>query len=108
MAYKLNELGEKVWNKWDILYLGALERLREEKNDPEFVDGWGIFYDVGLLGTEEEFVEMLVWAHADNIFNYLGDLWYDERDDALYEKRRKLALKYFDFWDTSVYERGKE
>lgn len=73
----MNKRGQELYNKWDAIYRAELEKLRAEKNDPEYQEGWCIIDDYEHVKTLKDEVGLLVFGY-DDCLNYYFDEWRDE------------------------------
>lgn len=81
---ELNERGMEIWEKWEQIYTQELERLREEKNDPEYTEGWCIIDSYEFAPDIEDEAQLLVWAYDGNVENYFSEWASDEHADQFY------------------------
>lgn len=107
----MNELGKALYNKWDRIYRGELQRIRAERNDPEYIEGWCIIDNYDFVKTLEDEVGLLIFGYDDGLPQMFENQWpkiYREdeyfftdingKDYTLKEVKEKCKL-YFDGWE---------
>lgn len=71
----LNEKGMELYNRMEENYCKELARLQEEKNDPNYEEGWTIIDNEDYVKTFEDEIALLIYGYVDYIFDVIDD-WY--------------------------------
>lgn len=74
---KMNAAAEELYKKWENIYHQELERLRKEKNDPEFHEGWCIIENDNFIKSLDDVVGLLIFGYDDNALYTVG-MWIDD------------------------------
>lgn len=69
----MNEKGLAVWEKWEQIYGDALQKLQEERNDPDYTEGWCIIDTYEYVPEIEDEAQLLVWAYGEGVWSYFDD-----------------------------------
>lgn len=82
---KLNKKGEKLYNKWQNIYVEELTKQREQRGDPEWFEGWCIIDDYDHIQTLEDEVGLLVFGYDGCLENYF-EQWREhyENDECFF------------------------
>lgn len=104
---KLNAKGWKIFDKWDGIYADELERLRKEKNDSDYIEGWCIIDDDDHVKTIDDAIGISIFGDDDYAIYHIMDCvevyHYFESPDEEWRcgiscrEMVKLLTPYFDF-----------
>lgn len=107
----LNKAGRELFSKWDDIYRTELERLRKERNDPEYIEGWSIIDSYDFVKTANDEIGLLIFGYDDSLPWMFDEEWskaFDE-DEVFFkdadgkgytvDEMREMCRPYYDGWD---------
>lgn len=84
MAAKMKEIAKPIYEVWEAKYNNELKRLQEERNDPDYQEGWCIIENSTFVKTLDDVVGLLIFGYDDNALGTI-DEWIQEcGEDDLY------------------------
>lgn len=105
---KFNEKGEQTYQKWEDIYYAELAKMRQEMNDPEYIEGWCIIDDWDHIHNIEDEIGLLLFGYEDLAMGHIME-WCDDPDDEYmfgysYRKIVEMMKEYFDFDEAGARE----
>lgn len=96
----LTDEGKRLYYKFEKYYCDELEKLRKEKNDPEYCEGWCIIDNSDYVKTLEDVCGILIYGDDEFAFDHLDDFIKYNGEDDIYDlgytaKEVKEALKKY-------------
>jgi len=92
---RLNEKGKQLYDKFENFYVTELERLRKEKNDPEYIEGWCIIDNNNYVQDIEDEIGLLIYGYDEFVFDVLSDWENVEYAFGLTGKEIKQKLEEY-------------
>ena len=103
---KLNKKGWELFDEWESKYWNELERLKKEKNNPNYHEGWCIIENDDFVKTPEDLVGLYLFGYDEHIFDII-DEWKETFElsgsdnvwdgiDMTFGEFEKEMKKYFD------------
>lgn len=77
---KMNAAAYELYIKWENIYHQELERLRKEKNDPEYHEGWCIIENDNFIKSLDDVVGLLIFGYDDNAL-YTVCMWINDNGE---------------------------
>lgn len=101
---KLNDKGWELYYKWESIYEAELKRLQEERNDPDYFDGWCIIDNSDFVKNIDDLVGLLcfgdddhaIWNIVDQIYNWGCGADSEYAFGTSYRQLIDLLKPYFD------------
>lgn len=95
MSVRMKDSAKPIYNEWETKYWNELERLKKEKNNPNYHEGWCIIENDTFVRTLDDVVGLLIFGHD---YNALGtiDEWieiYGEEDTYFGFKLKDIMHK---------------
>lgn len=79
---KMKDIAKPIYDEWEEKYWNELERLKIEKNNPDYHEGWCIIENDSFIKTLDDAVGLLIFGYDDNALGTI-DEWikiYGEDD----------------------------
>ena len=80
-----NAEGKRLDKKFHSYYVSELEKLRKERNDPDYTEGWCIIDTSEYVKTLEDVCGILIYGDDDNAFNHLDEFIETYGEDEIYD-----------------------
>lgn len=77
---KLNDKGIKLYDKWTSIYDDELERIRKEKNDAGYVEGFCIIDNNKFIKTVEDFIGLYIHGYYEDFIDIFINEWKTSGD----------------------------
>lgn len=77
---QLTEKGLKLFQDWENVYYDELIRLRDEKNDHDYCEGWSIIDNDDFIRNIDDEIGLLVFGYDDHVIDTLKE--WEELDGS--------------------------
>ena len=85
MEFEWNDKGKSLYEKFEQYYYDELAKLRKEKKDPEYIEGWCIIDNEDYVRTLEDVCGILIYGDDDFAFQHLDDFIKQYGEDEVYD-----------------------
>ncbi|MEE1256267.1 MAG: hypothetical protein UHN47_07115 [Lachnospiraceae bacterium] len=70
---KMKDLAKHIYDEWETKYRNELERLRKEKNNPDYHEGWCIIETDEFIKTLDDVVGLIIFGFDDNAYGTIEE-----------------------------------
>lgn len=72
----LNDKGWELYAKWEQIYEDELAKQREQRGDPNYIDGWCIIDDFDHIHDINDEIGLLIFVYGDMAIYHIIE-WID-------------------------------
>lgn len=108
---KLNAKGLELYDKWEHIYYDELTKQREQRGDPDWIEGWCIIDDSDHCKTIEDYVGLAIFGDDDYAIYHILDNFHPKEHYAYgytAEQVVEMMKPYFDIGDDEVLSWNRE
>lgn len=108
---KLNAKGLELYDKWEHIYYDELTKQREQRGDPDWIEGWCIIDDGDHCKTIEDCVGLAIFGDDDYAIYHILDYFHPKEHYAYgytAEQVVEMMKPYFDIGDDEVLSWNRE
>lgn len=93
----VTDKGNELYELFNGYYITELEKLRKEKGDPNYVEGWCIIDNSDYVKTIEDLCGLLIYGYDEHVFEHLDGFSDDDEywEGYTVKEVREEISKYF-------------